>query len=64
MLELMMTDLPHIQYHPKDIPNERIVKMQDEVRKAKMQQLKKEGMSSIFGGLNFKPSVGNVLKKK
>lgn len=64
MLELMMTDLPHIQYHPKDVPDDKIVRMQDEVRKAKREQLQKEGMKSVFGGFNFKPTAGDVLKKK
>lgn len=64
MLELMMSDLPHIKYHNKEEYDVDTLKMQDEVRQMKLAKLQKEGMSSVLGKFKFKPTKVNPLTKK
>ena len=66
MLELMMSDLPHIMYHPKknDYDDEQ-VKMMDEVRRAKLKNMQKKGLSGFGLKFNFREATGNdIIEKK
>lgn len=64
MLELMLCDSPHIQYHPKDKFDVDKVKMLDEVRKAKMKQFQQKGLAAMGMGFNFKPATAEDVKEK
>lgn len=66
MLELMMSDLPHIQYNPKkDDYDAEHVKMMDEVRKSKLKTMQKQGLSGFGLKFNFREATGNdIIEKK
>ena len=64
MLELMMCDTPHIQYHPKDKFDENKVMMMDEVNKAKVAKAQKEGLAAFGLNMNFKEATAEEIKEK